>query len=103
MKRLKFMMSLFFLPGHELTAAARDATKLVTTSGTDGGIALFWGARHEPASEWRSVALQSSNPADEVDEPGASLCLALTDTLLATGHANGGVRLFVQKISAAEM
>lgn len=81
--------------GHELTAAACDATKLVTASGTNGGIAMFYGPRSEPAAAWRSVALSSTNPADEVDEPGASLCLALTDTLLATGHANGGVRLFV--------
>ena len=81
--------------GHELTAAARDATKLVTTSGTDGGLAMFAGVRNQPASEWKSVALTSTNPADEMSEPGASLCLSLVDTLLATGHQSGGIRLFI--------
>jgi WD40 repeat protein len=81
--------------GRELTAAARDATKLVTASGANGGIDIMCGERNAYHS-WRSVAATSANPeADsEQSQPGASLCLCITDTQLATGHANGAIRVF---------
>lgn len=82
----------------EVTAAARDATKLVTASGADGGLDVRCVRSIGQALPARYAdCLASARVGVARDDAtrtalAASLCVALTDTWLATGHQSGVVR-----------